>query len=946
MPPGKSLQIASRDRLYDRSMRVSELLRFGAPAALARVWAEHVQELTEIQTKAVEAGIFHGKTNLLVVGPTSSGKTLVGEMAAASSSYRTRRHGIFLVPYRALADEHYANFRDRYGELLNVVISTSDWTEFDDDIRSGNFGLAVLTYEKLTGLLVDHPQLLDRCSALVVDEVQMLGDPSRGANLEKMLTQVLLHEEPPQLIALSASLDELNKLDDWLRAELVMVNERPVPLEEGVLGPLSGRLRLTSDEERTLIGGHAEAEDALDELVAKLVGDGQQVLVFRASIAKTEKAAERLKRHLPTPGLPAQTSALLDELEPSETVELLRRTLASLVGFHNGDMTAGERRAVEQSFRLGEARVLVATTTLAMGVNMPTDVVIVADFKRWYMVRGQWRFSEISVAEYKNSAGRAGRLGQRTAGQAILLAEQDFEQRQLLDYYCRGEVEAVSSQLAAESFDDVVFGILCGGLAHNRAELVEFIAATFAYLTFYEASGGLRAVEDGVERAITACCASGLVRDEDGQLLPTRAALIFAAHSVPLAAATRLSELADRLLDGPVAKEELIFEIASCDKLFDPRPYVDWDRTRRQPIDPRASLAIDLSEVAADAPLRQAMTRSQLEEDETRMIARTGCLLEWMEGGADSRLARRYKGCPPARVRGMGKSAAWLLDALERVATLRGAGEGEVDAVHAAALEARYGVPAELAPLARLHAPGVGRAALLRLYEGDQGRQLFEPDVLLDADVAEFDGLLKPVEVERLRTAIVAERGETLRRRRAGHLDRAERSHLDAQLVDDLYQATGAALEQAVADALDASGLAVSRVVRQPHGEEDLQLSHPGGTVVASVTASQEEAKRISWSKAREVLGTGAGMNPINYVCIGRPGFHSLAERKAEEIAREEGGRRLLLIPIDVLAEAVVRVREEELEPAALADLLARTKGLLTLRDLPERAQTAVEAGP
>jgi replicative superfamily II helicase len=151
---------------------------------MAKVWVEQIDELTEIQAKAVEAGVFDGKTNLLVVAPTSSGKTLVGEMAAASASYRTRRHGIFLVPYRALADEHYANFRDRYGELLNVVISTSDWTEFDDDIRAGNFGLAVLTYEKLMGRLIDHPQLLDRCSVLVVDEVQMLGDPSRGAGLE------------------------------------------------------------------------------------------------------------------------------------------------------------------------------------------------------------------------------------------------------------------------------------------------------------------------------------------------------------------------------------------------------------------------------------------------------------------------------------------------------------------------------------------------------------------------------------------------------------------------------------------------------------------------------------------------------------------------------------------------------------------------------------------
>lgn len=926
-------------------MRVSDLIRFGAPTPLVKVWAEYFQELTEIQGKAVDAGVFDGKTNLLVVGPTSSGKTLVGEMAAASSSYRTRRHAIFVVPYRALADEHYANFRARYGDLLNVVISTSDWTEFDDDIRAGNFGLAVLTYEKLMGLLVEHPQLLDRCSVLVVDEVQMLGDPSRGANLEKLLTQVLLHTDGPQLVALSASLDELNKLDDWLQAKLVMTNERPVPLEEGVLAPLSGRLLMTSDKERQLIGGRVDAEDALDELVAALVGEGKQVLVFRTSVAKTQTTAERFKAHLPAPGLPSQTAALLDDLEPSESVDALRRTLASLVGFHNADLGTGERRAVEQSFRLGEARVLVATTTLAMGVNLPTDVVVVADTQRFAgRVRGQWRTADISVAEYKNCAGRAGRLGQKTGGLAIVLAEQDFEQHQLLDLYCRGDVEAVASKLAAERFDDVVFGILCGGLAQKRGELVEFITATFAYLTFYEMSGGIRAIEDGVDRAVAACCESGLVRDEDGQLIPTRSALIFAAHSVPLAAAARLSKLAERLLDGPISKEELVFSVASCDDLFEPRPYSDWDRVLRQPVDPRPGLRIDLSNVPSDTPLREALTRLHPEEDEIRIVSRTACLLEWMDGADERTLARRYKGCPSARVRGMGKNAAWLLDALDRVATLRGAGEDEVAVVHAAALEARYGVPAELAALARLHAPGVGRAALLRLFEADGGRQLYEPDVFLDADIAEFDGLLTPVEVERLRSAIVAERGETLRRRRQGHIDRAERAHLDAQLIDDLYTADGGAFEQAVVDALDSAGLSVSRVLRQSHGEEDLQIRHPDGTVVVSVTASQDEAKRVAWSKAREVLGTGAGMNPANYVCVARPGFHSLAERKAEEIAREQGERRLLLVPIDILAEAVVRVREEALDAATLADLLARSRGVLAFSDLPVAEPTAVVA--
>lgn len=73
-----------------------------------------------------------------------------------------------------------------------------------------------------------------------------------------------------------------------------------------------------------------------------------------------------------------------------------------------------------------------------------------------------------------------------------------------------------------------------------------------------------------------------------------------------------LSALADRLLDGPVAKSELVFEVSASDKLFDPRPYVDCDKLRGQPVDPRAGLTIDLSDVAADCSRGDTPTRTSL----------------------------------------------------------------------------------------------------------------------------------------------------------------------------------------------------------------------------------------------------------------------------------------------------------------------------------------------
>jgi helicase len=177
-------------------LSVGDLASFGAPRALVDLWSAKVAELTDIQEKAVRAGVLDGATNVLAVAPTSSGKTLIGELAATTSAYTRRRHAIFIVPFRALAEEHFELFRERYGSLLSVVISTSDHPESDADIRAGNFNLAVMTYEKLVGFLVHQPGLLERCTALVVDEVQSLSDGDRGAKLEVLLTQAMLSPTP------------------------------------------------------------------------------------------------------------------------------------------------------------------------------------------------------------------------------------------------------------------------------------------------------------------------------------------------------------------------------------------------------------------------------------------------------------------------------------------------------------------------------------------------------------------------------------------------------------------------------------------------------------------------------------------------------------------------------------------------------------------------------
>jgi helicase len=913
------------------------LANYGAPSVLMEVWAKHVRDLTEIQERAVHAGALDGVTNLLVVAPTSSGKTFVGEMAATASAFTRRRHAIFIVPFKAIAEEHFLVFRERYGDLLSVVISTGDWSEYDADIRAANFNLAVMTYEKLMGFLVHQPGLMVNCTTLVVDEVQSLSADDRGARLEMLLTQVLVGAEPPQVIALSASLDELNELDRWLKARLVMSTERPVPLTQAVCDPSGNATVVGSDGQpsaRQMVPSQLDRENLLLALCEQVVGEGSQVLVFRATIKDTVDTAHQLRARLPAHGLPHHIAERLIELDDSDAVADLRPCLASGVAFHNGDLTHPERQLVEAAFRAGDARVLVSTTTLAMGVNLPSDVVIVADSRRPVPVRGGWGHAEIGVAEYRNAAGRAGRLGRGTAGLAVLLADTAVAHRQLVNAYLLGQVEPVRSQIPRRPFADVIFSVLCAELAEDEPGVVEFITATLAYRTFYErAGGGLTAVRQGVAQAVVQCVNTGLIVREDGRLCPTQVGRVFAGAGVPLSTSVRLAALMESAEQARPSRQDLLFEVSWGDETGE-RP---WPRRQRgQELDPRPELVPDGTGCFSGSRLVATLARPTLTTAEAKALLKTRCLMEWMSGASLRGISRQFygHGAAPPRVQALGKNAAWLLEVLASAAEVRGLNDELAPQIRELAMEARYGLPVVLAPLARLHVSGISRDSLLRLYRNDRGVELYDPEVILDTQAEAFDGLLTPLQVARLKQAILDEIEESLRRRRAGQVARAEQTELPLRLVQNLYTATGGGLEQAVTDTLIHVGLSATRLVRQPSGEEDIQLAHPSGTVVISVTASQGDARPIKWNKAREVLGTGAGLNPMNYVCVGRPGFETLAERRANEIARESGPRRLLLVPISVLGEALVRWAEGHMTAGELGNLLAQGRGVLNDDDL------------
>lgn len=186
--------------------------------------------LSPIQEKAVQAGLLEN-ISLLACAPTASGKTLIATMAICNLLEKGK--ALYVVPLKALAKEKYEEYRKLLeGTNYKIIISTGDI-----DSESGylaNYDLLILTTEKLDSLLRHKVSWLGEVKIIIIDEIHLLNDPSRGPTLEIVITllKMLIN---PQIIGLSATIGNPQELAKWLEAELIIDDWRPVELKKGIL---------------------------------------------------------------------------------------------------------------------------------------------------------------------------------------------------------------------------------------------------------------------------------------------------------------------------------------------------------------------------------------------------------------------------------------------------------------------------------------------------------------------------------------------------------------------------------------------------------------------------------------------------------------------------------------------------------------------------------------
>lgn len=465
----------------------SSLNGFGFTNALLSNWASVIPGLNQLQQDAInDYGLLDGKS-LMVVAPTGAGKTLIGELAALRAVVDGSR-AVMLLPLKALVNDKYEEFTSTYADDAVVVRATGDHSDQVDAILCGQYDLALLTYEKFLNLALAFPHLLRGISVVVVDEAQTISDVSRGPSLEFLLTLLrsgYARGEPVQTVALSAVIGATNGLEDWLGGGLLRTEQRPVPLRESILHA-SGRL-VTLEPDGTeserdayvrmrLVTGSQSSKPWIIPLVERLVSEKKKVIVFRATRGETVGAARYLADAL---GLDSADDALLlPQRDRSDASDHLSYCVQHGVGFHNSDLDREERAALEKTFREpgSPLRVLVATTTLAMGVNTPAEAVIVAGLTH---PSGD----SYSVAEYKNMAGRAGRPGYSAAGEAYVVATGETTPANAWTRYVKGEPEPVVSRFLATDADPqtlILRSLVALGSSVEERELVALLEDSFA----------------------------------------------------------------------------------------------------------------------------------------------------------------------------------------------------------------------------------------------------------------------------------------------------------------------------------------------------------------------------------------------------------------------------------------------------------------------------------
>lgn len=405
--------------------------------------------------------------HVLVSVPTSSGKTLVGEYAIAFHKNRGNKI-IYTSPIKSLSNEKYKEFKDKH--IVDVGLLTGD-NKINVDAQC-----IIMTAEILRNSLYKEQSEINSIGCIgcvIMDEVHFINDPDRGKIWEET---IIMLPDSVQLIMLSATIDRVVEFAGWIASikqknvSLITSNKRIVPLNHYIF--VDNELHLLMDNnDKFYQDNYFEAKREYDKiqkerqkahkseidktLIEKTVKflknkDLFQTIFFSFSRANCEKYSTSLSVQIVDPEQAAAAVSVFDynmrnykkDYEFVPQYIKIRELIQKGIAYHHSGLIPIIKEIIEILFRDGLIKILFATETFAVGVNMPTRTVVFTELSK--PNNQTKRF--LNTAEYKQMSGRAGRRGKDKFGTIILLPFYDYPELSDLKNVMLSSMPAINSK--------------------------------------------------------------------------------------------------------------------------------------------------------------------------------------------------------------------------------------------------------------------------------------------------------------------------------------------------------------------------------------------------------------------------------------------------------------------------------------------------------------------
>jgi superfamily II RNA helicase len=398
---------------------------------------------------------------VLLAAPTGAGKTLVAEMAIDMSLKKGMR-AIYTAPIKALSNQKYRDFKAIDPDMVGLM--TGDVT------INPAAPLLIMTTEIFRNTIFENPASLADVETVVFDEIHYMDDPERGTVWEESIIFAPPHV---RFVCLSATISNLTQYGEWIGqvrgqdVEIIRHAERPVPLDHYLYFPGSGMKRVEHGKVKFPAGhgekpdrnrrgqrgrGRGKGKDGERNAVIEVLrrAENLPVLFFCFSRRECEsRALEASKgKDLLDEEAAATMAGLFDktvaafEIEPDAELEELRSLVRRGIGYHHAGMLPLHKELVERLFTSGLLRLLFATETFSLGINMPARSVVFAALRKF----DGTGFGPLKVREYQQMAGRAGRQGIDEQGIVVSIVDDHRVQPKDVDHMIGNDVEPIVSR--------------------------------------------------------------------------------------------------------------------------------------------------------------------------------------------------------------------------------------------------------------------------------------------------------------------------------------------------------------------------------------------------------------------------------------------------------------------------------------------------------------------